>query len=133
LKLTELKQFAGIMGGKPNQALYFIGKQEDSFIFLDPHYVQLSVSKVELASKLSTYFCDYYRLFNSQSIDSSLAICFYLRNPREAKDLCDKLIYMQECEKNDFFINVMDKVPDYLKPGFDYDKFFKSFEKSGDN
>ena len=30
----------GIIGGRPNQALYFVGTQKSELIFLDPHYVQ---------------------------------------------------------------------------------------------
>jgi hypothetical protein len=30
----------GAMGGRPNQALYFVGLQKDELIFLDPHLVQ---------------------------------------------------------------------------------------------
>lgn len=33
----------GAMGGRPNQALYFVGLQKDELIFLDPHLVQESV------------------------------------------------------------------------------------------
>lgn len=33
----------GAMGGKPDQALYFVGLQRDELIFLDPHFVQESV------------------------------------------------------------------------------------------
>lgn len=31
--------FMGAMGGKPGQALYFVGLQGDELIFLDPHFV----------------------------------------------------------------------------------------------
>jgi hypothetical protein len=31
--------FMGAMGGKPDQALFFVGLQRDDLIFLDPHLV----------------------------------------------------------------------------------------------
>jgi len=31
--------FMGAMGGRPGQALYFVGLQGDELIFLDPHLV----------------------------------------------------------------------------------------------
>ena len=33
----------GAMGGRPNQALYFVGLQKDELIFMDPHLVQDAV------------------------------------------------------------------------------------------
>ena len=33
----------GAMGGRPDQALFFVGLQRDELIFLDPHFVQDSV------------------------------------------------------------------------------------------
>jgi cysteine protease ATG4 len=34
----------GILGGKPNFALYFVGYQGNHMIFLDPHFVQDALS-----------------------------------------------------------------------------------------
>eukprot|EP01022_Parablepharisma_sp_SALTPOND_P014094 TRINITY_DN1897_c0_g1_i1.p3 TRINITY_DN1897_c0_g1~~TRINITY_DN1897_c0_g1_i1.p3 ORF type:complete len:483 (+),score=58.05 TRINITY_DN1897_c0_g1_i1:140-1450(+) len=39
--LFEFPQLVGIMGGRTNEALFFVGYQEDNFIFLDPHFVQV--------------------------------------------------------------------------------------------
>jgi len=38
----------GAMGGRPDQALYFVGLQENELIFLDPHLVQDSISHDEI-------------------------------------------------------------------------------------
>lgn len=37
----------GAMGGRPGQALYFVGLQKEELLFLDPHLVQESVSYEE--------------------------------------------------------------------------------------
>jgi cysteine protease ATG4 len=39
-KLMESEFCQGVIGGKPDKALYFIGKHDENFIYLDPHYVQ---------------------------------------------------------------------------------------------
>lgn len=39
--MMKLHNFGGMIGGKPGKALYFLGlHNNDSFIYLDPHYVQ---------------------------------------------------------------------------------------------
>lgn len=46
MDLLELPQSVGIIGGKPNKALYFVGKDSlDRLIYLDPHYVQESSTR----------------------------------------------------------------------------------------
>jgi hypothetical protein len=53
----DLPQCVGLLGGKPNFALYFVGTQDDSLIFLDPHFVQDAVpSEEDLPAYESTYF-----------------------------------------------------------------------------
>lgn len=38
--MMTLKEFRGILGGKPKKALYFLGRHNKDYIYLDPHYVQ---------------------------------------------------------------------------------------------
>lgn len=39
-RLMTLKSFRGVIGGKPKKALYFLGRHNQDYIYLDPHYVQ---------------------------------------------------------------------------------------------
>ena len=41
-ELLDIKFSVGIMGGTSGKALYIVGYQEDYFIVLDPHYVQVT-------------------------------------------------------------------------------------------
>jgi hypothetical protein len=36
----ESRFFQGMIGGKPEKALYFVGKSRDHYFYLDPHIVQ---------------------------------------------------------------------------------------------
>ena len=39
--LMRLESFSGVIGGRPGKALYLVGtKGDNSYIYLDPHYVQ---------------------------------------------------------------------------------------------
>jgi hypothetical protein len=38
------------MGGKKNKALYFVGHEGDSLIFLDPHYVTDAIKKENITN-----------------------------------------------------------------------------------
>ena len=40
-ELMALQYFSGVIGGRPGKALYLIGTHsQNSYIYLDPHYVQ---------------------------------------------------------------------------------------------
>ena len=46
-EMMALEEFRGIIGGKPKKALYFLGRHNTDYIYLDPHYVQKA--KLEMA------------------------------------------------------------------------------------
>ncbi len=43
----KLPQTVGIIGGSPRHAVYILGFQDDSFIDLDPHFIQTTVNVFE--------------------------------------------------------------------------------------
>ena len=43
----KLPQTVGIIGGSPRHAVYILGFQDDSFIDLDPHFIQATVNVLD--------------------------------------------------------------------------------------
>lgn len=77
----ELKWCQGVIGGKPQKALYFIGKQDEYFIYLDPHYVHDAEQNVK--EKSDSFFCGSLRKCKKTAIDSSIGISFYLKDIKD--------------------------------------------------
>ncbi|KAF5305695.1 hypothetical protein FQA39_LY09184 [Lamprigera yunnana] len=88
------KQSLGVIGGKPNLALYFIGCVGSEVIFLDPHTTQKSgfVEHKQTEDEIDldiTYHCKYASRMSILSMDPSVAICFLCKTEEEFDHLCD--------------------------------------------
>lgn len=87
------KQSLGVIGGKPNHALYFIGCVGDEVIYLDPHTTQ-PAGVVEEKEHEHERICDasYHCEFASRShilhMDPSVAVCFLCKSEEEFDVLC---------------------------------------------
>lgn len=112
-KLIEFPEFQGILGGKPEKALYFVGKHEKHYIYLDPHYVQNADKEIE--SLKDTYFCGSFRKCRNTVVDSSMGISFYFRNIQEMNNFHKNLNKLKDENIEDFFIFVADETPVYIK------------------
>lgn len=77
-----MKQSLGIIGGKPNHALYFIGVVGDELVFLDPHTTQLACDLDSKDCSDDTYHCPYASRMDIGQLDPSIALCFFF--PTEA-------------------------------------------------
>lgn len=94
-KCFELSGSCGMIGGRPNQALYFIGYVGDEALFLDPHTVQRSGTignktepdELELDE---TFHQKYARRINFKAMDPSLAVCFMCATKQDFEDLVRK-------------------------------------------
>ncbi|KAF2903691.1 hypothetical protein ILUMI_02486 [Ignelater luminosus] len=92
----KFSQSLGVIGGKPNLALYFIGCVGDEVIFLDPHTTQRAgfVENKDTEDQIDldmTYHCKRASRINILSMDPSVALCFFCKTEEEFDDLCDHI------------------------------------------
>jgi hypothetical protein len=55
----------------------------DCLIYLDPHFVQETVPREKLREKMGTYFCDNIRYLNFNEIDTSVGLCFLIKDEND--------------------------------------------------
>ncbi|XP_053672626.1 cysteine protease ATG4B [Anopheles nili] len=94
-KCFQLPGSCGMIGGRPNQALYFIGYVGEEALYLDPHTVQRVGSvgnKQELTEQEldETFHQRYASRINFVSMDPSLAVCFLCENREQFDQLVSK-------------------------------------------
>ncbi|XP_037927837.1 cysteine protease ATG4B isoform X2 [Teleopsis dalmanni] len=92
----ELVGSCGMIGGRPNQALYFLGYVDDEVLYLDPHTTQRSGSVGQKTSQDEYDFDDtfhqkYAGRINFQQMDPSLAVCFLCKSRISFEILLEKL------------------------------------------
>jgi len=83
LKVFEIPQTLGIMGGKPKSSLYFVGHQDHDVIYLDPHTTQKSTPKEE-----SYHFKSPLKIHVSK-IDPSMALGFLCSTRKDFDEFCE--------------------------------------------
>ena len=101
LKLFDIETNIGIIGGRNSRAFYFIGKCEKNLIFLDPHYVQPTIS---LTSIKSIGFDESYRTNNIyympiKEMSPSFSIGFAIKDMKSFKQ------FMKKIKSPDYFID----------------------------
>lgn len=70
----------GILGGRPGEAYYLVGMQEDYLIFLDPHCTKDAVphSLEEIKNSQRTYHEPTAKKLHFSKLDPSLGFAFLL-------------------------------------------------------
>lgn len=109
-RLFNFPELVGVMGGRTNEALFFVGYQDDDFLFLDPHFVQNTPGKKELKDYFATYHCNVPKVINYSKMDVSVCIVFYV--PDDAKHCGDFLGRMKKySETSEALVQCYDKPP----------------------
>ncbi|GLH05003.1 hypothetical protein R5R35_006187 [Gryllus longicercus] len=103
------KQSLGVIGGKPNHALYFIGCVGEEVIYLDPHTTQLAglVEEKEHEHEKAldaSYHCEFASRSHILHMDPSVAVCFLCQSEEEFDVLCQLIQqHLIEPEKQPLF------------------------------
>lgn len=87
LKCFEIPSNVGIVGGKPRQSFYFIGKQNDNIFFMDPHTVQPAFLNINNNDKkISKDMNEKINYIDVSDLDPCMLVCFLVSSHQEFKD-----------------------------------------------
>ncbi|XP_072245182.1 cysteine protease ATG4C [Leuresthes tenuis] len=89
--ILSLEYCIGIIGGKPKQACYFVGFQDDSLIYMDPHYCQSFVDVSTSNFPLRSYHCPSPKKMPFSKMDPSCTIGFYSRSVQDYERIREEL------------------------------------------
>lgn len=111
-KVLTLRWSVGIVGGKPNRSLYFLGFQDDRLIYLDPHTVQESQPVgTEFNASSETYHFKGVQSIHCSEMDTSMAIGFYCRDRKDFNDFWAAA--KVNTSQNYSIFGIADKTPSY--------------------
>ncbi|XP_035996792.1 cysteine protease ATG4C isoform X1 [Fundulus heteroclitus] len=89
--ILSLEYCIGIIGGKPKQACYFVGFQDDSLIYMDPHYCQSFVNVSTSDFPLQSYHCPSPKKMPFSKMDPSCTIGFYSKSVQDYERIREEL------------------------------------------
>ncbi|XP_041126859.1 cysteine protease ATG4C isoform X1 [Polyodon spathula] len=89
--ILSLEYCIGIIGGKPKQAYYFVGFQDDSLIYMDPHYCQSFVDVSMNGFPLESFHCPSPKKMSFTKMDPSCTIGFYTRSVQDFEKISEEI------------------------------------------
>jgi cysteine protease ATG4 len=117
----QISANVGIAGGKDHAALYLVGDENansprGSILYLDPHVIQTSLPSVHardpnFLGDLQTYHCTDARSLDPESLCTSMAPGFYLRDEAAFDAWALQMLRLKEDFGHECIYTVYDKRP----------------------
>uniref|UniRef100_A0A6J0URR0 Cysteine protease n=1 Tax=Pogona vitticeps TaxID=103695 RepID=A0A6J0URR0_9SAUR len=114
--ILSLDYCIGIIGGKPKQSYYFAGFQDDSLIYMDPHYCQSFVDVSIKDFPLESFHCPSPKKMSFKKMDPSCTIGLYCRDVQGFERAAEEITRILKCsskEKYPLFTFVNGHSKDY--------------------
>jgi cysteine protease ATG4 len=110
----------GVIGGKPQSALYLVGIKGDHVFVLDPHYVQTANKTfVEFKRNIGQYYCKNFVCLPISSLESSLNAGILIRNFDDFRAFIAELKTNPDVEG---FISVQGETPSYKLEDIEFEE-----------
>ena len=109
--LFKIPQMLGIIGGKPNASLFFVGMQDDYIIYLDPHYLQPTVDVNIPGFDSSSFHNAHPQKMPAKDVDPCLALAFFCATANDFEELCTALQVMAHENPDRHIVGVGEKDP----------------------
>ena len=125
----------GIIGGRPKEAYYLVGMQEDCLIFFDPHNTRPAIPYDLNAIKKNhiNYHEKTAKKIHYTKIDPTMTFCFYIRNHSEFLKLKRFLSQQKQYFGENWIFSHMESKPDYLKQSYDVPRRVVNFQMDATN
>ena len=114
--LLRCKNCIGLLGGRPNHALYFVGYKENALLGLDPHTVypapDTSADAFPAQELLRQIHVEEADRVDFSRLDPSAAAAFYFRNRVEFDAFCAE--WVEGLGKECTFFSIQQLAPSYV-------------------
>ena len=110
----------GIIGGRPKEAYYLVGMQEDCLIFLDPHNTLPTVpyDLNQIKKSHISFHEQSAKKIHYTKIDPTMTFCFYIRDHREFSKFKRFMQQQKDFFQDNWIFSQMESKPDYLKQAY---------------
>ena len=107
----------GILGGRPGEAYFLVGLQDEFLVFLDPHNTLEAVPNdiVSIRQNHMSYHESTAKKIHFSKLDPSLGFAFLLKKKSDYEKMKDFMELGKRIHKKNWIFHAMQTKPDYMR------------------